>query len=254
MEQKEIDIYEILKEMPMGTKLYSPILGVVTLVKLMDRKDDYAIGVDGKKNGGTFYKDGRYFETGEIMLFPSKEMRDWTKFFKKGDVVECVENGNRAFGVFDGWSLDNGEISYIDFFVKYAWSESTGWLGKLTCPTHFWSKADQQAAKDFIESIEKEEGGKLNLETLEIEKPGKAEMAKEKPTHKFKPFDKVLVRFTEDGEWTPAIYERDNDKGLFPYRVFSLQHSCTCNYKYCIPFEKHEHLAFTNEEEDTLPF
>lgn len=252
MEQKEIDIYEILTGMPMGTKLYSPISGTVTLSALKDKEDDEAIFVEGERNSDVYFcKDGRYYETGEVMLFPSKEMRDWTKFFKKGDIVECTENGKRAFGVFDSWSLGNGEITYVDFFVKYAWSESDGWLGTLLCPTQYWHKADQQAAKDYLESLEKEYGGKLNLDTLEIEKPGKAE---KKPAHHFKLFDKVLVRDAEDAEWTPAIYQHDTGDALFKHRVFCFKHDFTCNYQFCIPFEGHEHLAYTNDAADTLPF
>lgn len=39
MEQKDIDIYEILKDMPKGTKLYTPLVGMVEFTSVATNKE-----------------------------------------------------------------------------------------------------------------------------------------------------------------------------------------------------------------------
>lgn len=78
---ENLDLVEILKDCPEGTKLYSPIIGEVEFKCI--KYSDYPI-VTCSKNGNhilLFTKDGLVFsEGGCIMLFPSKEQRDWSKF------------------------------------------------------------------------------------------------------------------------------------------------------------------------------
>ena len=82
---ENLNLVEILKYCPEGTKLYSPIFGDVELVKV--RNDgDYPIEVKlSKTTTGEFTKDGRFFinYNGECMLFPSREERNWDKFKPK---------------------------------------------------------------------------------------------------------------------------------------------------------------------------
>ena len=95
--ENKINIAEILKDCPKGMKLYSLIYGEVELSLIDDTNDNYPICI--KTNLGSlvnFTKDGRYairFPTAECLLFPSSEMRDWTKFFKRGDVAIQLFNG-----------------------------------------------------------------------------------------------------------------------------------------------------------------
>ena len=79
---ENLDLTEILKDCPEGTKLYSPIFGVVELVNVYN-DGDYSIEVRSSDNAlDGFTKDGRIFADydGECMLFPSKDQRDWSKF------------------------------------------------------------------------------------------------------------------------------------------------------------------------------
>lgn len=56
-------------------------------------------------------------QSGECIIFPSSEMRDWNKFFKHGDVVVNQENG--CMYVFDCWAKDNfTKMNIIDYFDK----------------------------------------------------------------------------------------------------------------------------------------
>ena len=79
---ENLDLTEILKDCPEGTKLYSPIFGVVELVKVHN-DGNYPIEVRLSDNAlDSFTKDGRIFADydGECTLFPSKDQRDWSKF------------------------------------------------------------------------------------------------------------------------------------------------------------------------------
>lgn len=81
---KNLNLVEILKDCPEGTKLYSPVYGEVELVKVHN-DGNYPIQVrvrNNTLNSFTFTKGGRLFLNydGECMLFPSKNQRDWSKF------------------------------------------------------------------------------------------------------------------------------------------------------------------------------
>ena len=81
---ENLNLVEILKDCPEGTKLYSPIIGEVEFKRI--KYCEYPI-VTCSKNGNrilSFTKDGLFFPEGVqgecIMLFPSKDQRDWSKF------------------------------------------------------------------------------------------------------------------------------------------------------------------------------
>ena len=78
---ENLNLVEILKDCPEGTKLYSPIFGEVKLDKI-DIHSEPPIRVLCKYGKDGFSKDGRICSAydGECMLFPSKEQRDWSKF------------------------------------------------------------------------------------------------------------------------------------------------------------------------------
>lgn len=81
---ENLNLIEILKDCPKGTKLYSPIYGDVEFVCVLQNEGiEYPIQIkmsDDVLDG--FTKDGRMFAEykGECTLFPSREERDWSKF------------------------------------------------------------------------------------------------------------------------------------------------------------------------------
>ena len=81
---ENLNLVEILKDCPEGTKLYSPVFGDVELDNI-DILSDHPIRVLYKYGVDSFSKDGRLFFNcdGECMLFPSKEQRDWSNFKPK---------------------------------------------------------------------------------------------------------------------------------------------------------------------------
>lgn len=169
MEQKDIDIYEILKGMPDGTPLYTTFCGNVEFTSVAaDKEKSEAIWIEDKNEKYAFDKNGKIYKEGEILLFPSKEMRDWSKFFKKGDVL--VHRDCDIHVIFEGFK-DN---RYTRFKSKhYLWKECFEDYSKEQSEmvTFTFRKVSDDEAKTYINTLEKHFGGKLNRETLEIEKP-----------------------------------------------------------------------------------
>lgn len=84
---ENIDLTKILANAPKGLELYTPICGTVTFGKAeKDSKEDnfpiecYSLNGDIGDIPISFSKDGRFYEGGECLLFPSKDQRDWSKF------------------------------------------------------------------------------------------------------------------------------------------------------------------------------
>ena len=77
-----IDLTKILKNCPVGTKLYSPIYGEIYFEEMRSNGKYPIITITKSIYAATFTKEGFYYadEDGECILFPSKEQRDWSKF------------------------------------------------------------------------------------------------------------------------------------------------------------------------------
>lgn len=98
--ETKLNIAEILKCKPKGTKLYSPLFGDVYLSSVKDS----IINVEHHGGITKFFDNGRYYNypESELLLFPSKEMRDWSKFaWKKGDVLVSEDNVHIIFEYFE---------------------------------------------------------------------------------------------------------------------------------------------------------
>lgn len=173
MEQKDIDIYEILKDVECGTQLYTSKCGRVWFSGMANDKDSAkAIWTEDEAGREHFFdKNGKIYKEGEVLLFPSKEMRDWSKFFKKGDVL--VSKDREVHIIFEKFEDD----TYTRFKGKhYLWKECDEEdynKEETKILTSVFEKATDDVAQTYIKTIEERLGGKLNLETLEIEKPVK---------------------------------------------------------------------------------
>lgn len=172
MEQKDIDIYEILKDEEYGTELYTPKCGKVWHSGMANDKDSAkAIWTEDEAGREHFFdKNGKIYKEGEILLFPSNEMRDWSKFFKKGDVL--VHRNGDVHVIFEGFDDDTYETFNGN---NYLWKNEgiTMCFGEYEdeLPTSDFSKANKEDAQKYIRQIEKRLGYKLNFENLKIEKP-----------------------------------------------------------------------------------
>ena len=156
MEQK-LNIAEILKDKASGTKLWSSLFGNV----YFDSASANLVTVSHHKALAKFWRNAKLYDYDEAepTLFPSKEMRDWSKFaWKRGDVLVSME-GSKI--LFDKWANED----YTKFLGKIKL------LGDSHCyDTANYSLASKEEALEFIKSVEEINNGKLNLKTLEIEK------------------------------------------------------------------------------------
>ena len=160
--KEKINIAEVLRYKPYGIKLYSPIFGECTFCYVREDTNDICV----KKHNGVieyFNSEGLYFTLGEVMLFPSKEMRDWKKFaWKKGDLLI---NSCGFQCIFKEWVSDD----YTKFNGCYSNSRD-GYEDVSNAETANFVKLDDNTAYEYVRKIERKLGGKLNLKTLEIAK------------------------------------------------------------------------------------
>lgn len=216
MKQKDIDIYEILKGMPKGIELYTPMCGRVDLSWLATNKEaGEAIGTENRNGEFTFNKEGKYLEDGEVLLFPSNEMRDWRNLFKKGDVLEYKgENNCKGTCIFESYE---DEMTKLDFTGLYILQKGKIWNNPTSFRTSDWVKSDDPAG--YIKTVEEQLGGKLNLETLEIEKKPAFEIGKlyvfdeEDEDGKVMVIGKLIGKNESEGTLTFGYqYEIENEK------------------------------------------
>lgn len=170
------NIPAILRGKPQGTKLHDLVRGTdVFLNNVVDGCDKVCC---------TFVKNGSQklhysskgtlvgFEDGMVILVPSKLMRDWSKFaWKKGDIL--VSKHGTTEVVFDCFDGD----TYETFKGKHALKTIEGeaeYKGESDDGYDFYTEnyylESEDAALNYIHIIEKILGGKLNKETLEVEK------------------------------------------------------------------------------------
>lgn len=175
--ETEINVAEILKDRPQGTKLYDLLRNIGVELDKVHITDvgTYIECTSTNEVGSTLLFDYSKLGTetcwleGLQILLPSKEMRDWSKFaWKKGDVL--VNKDGDVYIIFERFADD----TYCSFVGKYyLWKENNDteqFYEKERLLTSDFQKAGKDAAQTYISAIEERLGGKLNLQTLEIEK------------------------------------------------------------------------------------
>lgn len=175
----KIDIATILKNKPKGTKLYSTVHGKCTFEAITDEifKIKFCTSKFGLMQAGecTLIKFGNMFDDGECVIFPSKEMQDWSKFaWKKGDIlVSRDKNIHLIFEKFidDTYTIFVGKHCYEkNYRNEYNYERRFNGF-----KTEYFTLETEDAAQKYLKTIEEKLGGKLNRETLEIEKKTKFE-------------------------------------------------------------------------------
>lgn len=215
----KINITTILKNKPKGTKLYSTVHGKCTLEAITDEifKINFCTSKFGLTQSGecTLIKFGNMYDGGECIIFPSKEMRDWSKFqWEKGDILISNDGGTEV--IFDKWYDD----TYTSFYCKhYLNSENKNkivYYEEFLCTTERYSLKDKDIAQTYINIIEKHLGGKLNFETLVVEK--------HQP--EFKDGDIVFMKGIKGGYYANCIFilrseYKDGDERAFYYAFYN---------------------------------
>ena len=161
--EKELNIAAILQDKPQNTRLWSPIFGDVYLKDVTDVNNNM-IRITHHGVDNIFMNNGKVWADGDVCLFPSKQMQDWSKFaWKKGDVLADEER----FVIFKGFENDD----YTEFFAPFEYNNNNTFRQDLGLITNEFRKVNDDIAQEVIKKIEEHYGGKLNLETLEIEQP-----------------------------------------------------------------------------------
>ena len=215
-----MNIAEILKNHKKGTHLYSIIHGKVQLTSVRIGYD-YPIEYNKAGDNSLFYttKEGKYNNNydGECTLFPSAKMRNWTKFYKRGDLI--YDSETNSFAIFNKWVDDN----YTAFHVKYQ-QRNKGWSldGIVGTINTSLVKPDSESYNGYMKRFEENYNGKLNLQTLQT--------LQIEPL--LKPYDKVLVRDNNHNCWEPDIFALYKKDDTYEYICFRDR------WKQCIPYDE----------------
>ena len=171
--ENKINIAELLKDCPKGTKLYSPLVGECTLEHIHGELKKILISTsDGTTL--TFNNNGTYFQIGnsECLLFPSKDQRDWSKFqrpFKDGDVISVIINYYLWYGIYQK-EFNDSLYCYVSYSIA---SENIYPSNALrVCSVDRISEirlATEEEKQKLFDAI-KANGYKWNAETKTLEK------------------------------------------------------------------------------------
>lgn len=166
----KINVAEILKDKPQGTKLYDLLRNIDVELDKVHTTDvgTYIECTSNNEVGSTLLFNYSKLGTEESwleglqILFPSKEMRDWSKFlWKKGDLLI---NSCGFQCIFKEWASDD----YTKFNGCYSNSRD-GYEDVSNAETAKFDKLDHNIAYGYVREIERKLGGVFNIETLEIE-------------------------------------------------------------------------------------
>lgn len=238
MKNKELNLVEILKDFPEGTKLYSPLYGECTLQSVSGSTITITyFTCDSIEINTVLNSDGRYISgIGECMLFPSKENRDWSIFkiykkFKKGDFIVDTDGCGNEFIMIIGnidWEDPDSDAELLGVLDSDNIFSDQGYWGPIRDLTTA-RFATTREKKLMIKMIE-ESGMKWDEENLQI--------IHDIPI--FNPFDKVLVRDTTDQPWKIDLFSTGDNNYAYPYKCLS------GSYRFCVLYEGHEYLLGTN--------
>ena len=219
--ETKINIAEILKDKPQGTKLYSRICGAVELKKVIDVRKKKSIVVKelNSNNQHRFWHDGNFFRAGQCVLQPSENMANWSKFsWKKGDVLQNNDHNTQV--IFDRFTSDTYEMIRCKYWLKVD-NGIERFIIETNVFTKDYFKVSEELSQCYINEIENRCGGKLNLETLEIEK-----------THsEFKDGDIVFEEGNRNYCSAIGVLKKD-EQGCFMFDTFLTKDKVCYNSEY----------------------
>jgi hypothetical protein len=256
-QKKELNLVEILKNCPKGIKLWSPCWGKLTYNGIdwreydawdYESNDVYPIQTTWVEEELLFNPYGQYIDGGDVMLFPSKDNRDWSTFrrpFNEGDFIytEC-NSGNKWISIYKFKSEEGLHLTYANLNIN---DETIGINHKGGLCEDKDIKYQRLASEAEIEQILKALhtiGYNWNNEAKKFE-----DIEEDKPKWNpdtLQPFDKVLIR-DEDSEYWGGDFYLYTDKETGSDFIYSCVSS---NYKICIPYnEDTKQMLGTNKEQ-----
>lgn len=243
---KNLNLVNILKDCPKGTKLYSIIHGEIELEEIIFN-DHYPIKYkfidrDGIYGMDRTTADGRHFSpsNGECTLFPSKDQRDWSKFKVEPEMID-----GEFYYCFYG---NRKEDSFIFIYKKHTLYKTRCYVALSTLSSVLFKddlitknptelrKATEEEKQQLLDVI------KIRNYEWDADKKELARIEQKFDISILQHFDKVLVRDYDAQMWKCDFYN-SHIKGLnTPFRTINSW------YKQCIPYNKEtKHLVDTNE-------
>lgn len=226
-----LNLVEILKDCPKGTKLWSPLCGDCELF-MIEHGEDFpvVVYVPAINRGIRFTEDGKYFKNGGVcVLFPSREQLDWSNFqrpFKDGDVIYVETKTSRWVSIFNNES-EKQIFTYTDYnldenkFYSADYEEMALCLHKAILEKRFATEEEKQKLFQAI----KDNGHKWNAVTKTLEKLVEPKF----DPATLKPFDRVLVRDAQTDKWRIGFFEKiDTEEPKYDTAYSS--------YRHCIPY------------------
>jgi hypothetical protein len=223
MKNEELNLVELLKDCPKGTKLYSPLVGEVRFDRINKTFINPIDTIDEEGDRINFTQQGTFFlSAGECLLFPSKDQRDW-------NVWKAEQKKKHQYQVGDYITLSKNQLSaYFDKII-----DSDFGVFKII------EKNETQFTAHYVdaETIQPICIGIDFLETIPFCKVDKFD------PKWLKPFDKVLCRHLDKDKWKAHFFSHiDTDDREYPFYA-------TFAYRYCIPYNlETKHLVGTTEK------
>lgn len=163
-------------------------------------------------------------------------------YFKKGDIL--ISTLGNPF-IYNG-TINKGEMGCICGISAYNEITLTTVLGRTNMCSEDESKyvrfATEEEKKSFAERIADTKSvkgaGMIRQYLSEYEY-----LLNKQKKYDFKPFDQVLVRASNLGNWNLHLFARVRE-GEYKYECLG-----GMQYKECIPYQGNEHLLGTNENE-----
>lgn len=155
------NIAEILRNAPVGTLLYSPMVGYVNFAEVKDE-----VGKRGAIKAYLQFRNdkniefdafGRYRVDGECMLFPSKFHKTWDDWqeslLSSGDFITNIDGYKETFVLYKVFGRDtceaydsNGSNTIISR-IEYRWAtneEKNGFLAELDRNGLMWNQSTNE--------------------------------------------------------------------------------------------------------------
>ena len=133
---ENVDLTKILKDCPKGWKFWSPIFGEVEFEKIFKHRE--FVNVKKDKDSWSFCSDATFpigdIKSIEIMLYPSEDQRDWSKFTapwykkkeKKGFDPKTLQPFEKAL-------IRRGSENYNVWFPDFVSDPPNGANNKTLC-------------------------------------------------------------------------------------------------------------------------
>ena len=242
---EKLNLVEILKDCPKGTKLWSPLCGECEFEEIR-YGEIFLIHTRAlcDRSLFKFMDDGKFYNNdGVCVLFPSREQRDWSKFqrpFKDGDVIYVRTMRYNWVSIFKE-ETEYQIFSYTDLNLGENKFYGAGHEGTALCLKKAILEkriATEKKKKKLFQAI-KDNGYKWNAVTKTLEK---LEVPKFDPAT-LKPFDRVLVRNVLTDKWCIGFFEKIDTEGPKYDTAYS-------SYRHCIPYnDETKHLLGKAEME-----